>query len=495
MTAVLMVLGLALPAMAAGALPPEAGNLYIHKYVMEDGRTPGAPNDGTQIPSPAGAVPLNGIAFNLYRVDTGEAPAAGMAYRLDGPDLEAYDASGALAATYPVVPAAAPRVTTAGDGSAMAAGLPQGFYLVVEDLAGSRPVSALDGTAVVVGTACAPFVVAVPMTSPAGDGWLEDVHVYPKNEALGIEKEAGVADGDAIAVGDTVPYTITSTVPQDIAASKRYDVTDVLDPALTFDEGSVTVTARPGGTVLDEGADYTVTHTGGALTVSLTAAGRARLAGHAKAEVSFTTTVNDGILSKEGYTVGNEASVGFTNEDGEDYEADTGGEGPEVHTAAINITKVDQSGAPLDGAAFKVASSKENAEAGRFLRIDGDNVVYDTGDDGYAALDDYEVSPDNKAAFMGLKDSVDGAWQAYWVVEAKAPAGYNLLDRPIQVAFDGTEAGFTYELTVQNSQGFTLPKTGGTGTIVFTVIGIALLGGAVIVAASRKRTAPAADGR
>ena len=43
--------------------------------------------------------------------------------------------------------------------------------------------------------------------------------------------------------------------------------------------------------------------------------------------------------------------------------------------------------------------------------------------------------------------------------------------------------------TVINKKGFTLPLTGGMGTVLFSVIGLALvLAGVVVITASRKKT-------
>ena len=60
----------------------------------------------------------------------------------------------------------------------------------------------------------------------------------------------------------------------------------------------------------------------------------------------------------------------------------------------------------------------------------------------------------------------------------------------IEISFVDTnvdaEGYFTVE--VPNESGFQLPTTGGSGTVIFTVIGIALMAGAVIVlAVSRKK--------
>ena len=88
--------------------------------------------------------------------------------------------------------------------------------------------------------------------------------------------------------------------------------------------------------------------------------------------------------------------------------------------------------------------------------------------------------------------------QTYYLVETKAPAGYQILSGPIKfipqkttitiengntIAKDITNkegAGSKIVLQVQNTQGYQLPDTGGEGTTSLTVIGISLMAVAVV---------------
>ena len=91
----------------------------------------------------------------------------------------------------------------------------------------------------------------------------------------------------------------------------------------------------------------------------------------------------------------------------------------------------------------------------------------------------------------------------YYIKETKAPDGYTLLKNPIKVEVEvqlpekietgDEEATYTFTvtgvgedqvqdnqdgtatITVANSQGFTLPKTGGMGTYLFTIGGVAIM--------------------
>ena len=491
----LIALMVVVPA-TADPLPPATGNLHIHKYI---GGPTGDVADGTEIDTGGwtSVVAVNGVQFNLFKVNTSAGiPDSGETYVLDGTNLKVFDSSGTLLGTFPVTPAGS--VVTADDGTAIAENLAQGLYLVIEDTDASTNITnAETGEQLFISAACAPFLVAVPMTNPQSTGWLTDVHVYPKNEALTVDKE--VSADEAVAVGDTVSYTITVSIPVDIATSEKYDIIDVLDPALDFVAGSVTVKTLPTNTAgLTQGAtgDYYVTYDSGTRTlkVSFSETGRGKLAGFSHVQVSFDATVNASILAKLDLTVKNTGKVEFTNENDMDYEATSDGDDADIHTAAIKVTKTDEFNAALNGASFKIATSLQNAEAGRFMRLDSTTgILYDydaSPTSKWATLGagaDYTVSPNNVGTFVGLRDEVNGVWQTYYIVETKAPSGFNLLSEPIMVTFEGEEANYTYGLTVKNHSGFTLPATGGTGTILFTVVGIMLLGTAIMLVITKRK--------
>ena len=76
-------------------------------------------------------------------------------------------------------------------------------------------------------------------------------------------------------------------------------------------------------------------------------------------------------------------------------------------------------------------------------------------------------------------------------METKAAAGYELLDAPVKVDFtadNSTEAvHYTISKDVLNTPKTNLPLTGGMGTVLFSVAGIALLGGAIALLVVRNR--------
>ena len=88
------------------------------------------------------------------------------------------------------------------------------------------------------------------------------------------------------------------------------------------------------------------------------------------------------------------------------------------------------------------------------------------------------------ASFDGLADGT------YYLVETKAPAGYNPLTAPVPVTVAGSSTDITklsVTAKVENQAGTLLPSTGGVGTTVFYVLGAVLVLGAVVLLVTKKR--------
>jgi len=155
----LTIVGLASPAAASGVggvtLPAadSIGSLTVTKHGHDDA------------PDVAGAV------FRMSRVETNPAGVP-----IDLASIEGWRAAAGL--TYPHVSPAmlgdSYTATTNGDGVAVFRDVPLGLWFIEEVKApdGSHPSES--------------FLITIPTTNPAGDGWLHDVRVYPKNIPTGI---------------------------------------------------------------------------------------------------------------------------------------------------------------------------------------------------------------------------------------------------------------------------------------------------------------------
>jgi fimbrial isopeptide formation D2 family protein/LPXTG-motif cell wall-anchored protein len=505
LAACLIVMAVPFVSHADSSLPPAHGNLYIHKYKMADLADAKDTSDGTELNDsdssevPTSAALLDGVGFKIYKViiaDSGDLkgvyPASQGAITLN-PTSNPSKITDSLGHEYDVT--YVETVTTGAieqynKGVAKAGNLDQGVYLVVEQENSE------------VAAPAAPFVVSVPMTNPDGDGWLEDVHVYPKNEDLSIEKKVSTP---TVNIGDVVTFTITPTVPSDIATAEKYDIVDTLDAALDYKENSVVLKgaetksglATASITAFTKGDDYKVTYSEGReLRISFTKAGREKLEGVKFLEISFDATVNAGILERSEHTVENDAMIDFTNSFGEDKTRTS--TKTQTHTGRIVVDKRDAADnqVKLAGAKFKIAATLDDANnEEHFLRISG-GAILKYGDTDYDDVSDYEVETDNDgvAAFEGLLDYTESdstkTYKTYYLVETQAPEGYNLLTEPVEVTFDGTaDADNSYTVTalIKNNAGFTLPKTGGMGTFIFTLGGIALMGAALLIYVTRRR--------
>lgn len=543
--AVLFILATTLGGALAGyaadeAIRPDKGNLTIHKYWAETAAGVEDEGDGTKLIGES--IPDNpavkGIQFDVYSVkkigsapDTPPSDKDGWTYSRN--DLELTVKKDSTEHKYTLVKQAADGTYADGktntSGELKYSGLAAGYYYVEENLTASTgyQVQGTGNDKKVITSASKPFIVAVPMTTPTGDDWNDDVHVYPKNQGLNPEKKP---NKPSVNVGDEVEWTITANVPTDIGTYSKFDITDELDKRLNyvFEAGNIDASAVVKGlgasdnilTTLTKTVDYTVTQTPAdtgtkeKIVISLTPAGIAKLAGNkdiVKLSVSFKTTVNGNIASDLENVIENEANIEFEND------STTGIEKvptppSEVDTGEIVIDKQDSNGSnKLEGAEFQLASDDTNATNGDFLKVKLDTTktyiidILDKDDTGYADAYPWIVRPHETVAgnlglqgttfyatsFEGLQthtvSGTDTNWNSYWVVETKAPKDYNLLGSPVQVTFKSGLTNYILSETVINKKGFTLPNTGGIGTMLLVVAGIVLIGLAVILTMNKNK--------
>ncbi|MEG0156669.1 MAG: SpaH/EbpB family LPXTG-anchored major pilin [Anaerovoracaceae bacterium] len=462
-----------------------------------DAKTPGTGSADDIGKVPAGAKPAKNVKFQVYKVNDNEGKfPTDQTFTLNqkGGVVESITAKGV---TYTVA-AGKTDLTTGADGIAKTGDLNDGVYLVVELDSDNVTVTENGKDVKIEVVKAAPFLLNLPYTKVDGTGVINDVHVFPKNQTMVPTKTP--EGGSSVAVGDTKTWKISMNVPAKMAESKALVITDVLDEALTYTADSVKVYGIKGETTdLIAGA---VTESLEANTVKFTFNPDkfAEIAGYEKLEIKFDTVVNSKILDKINGTVENNAGFEFTDKDGIKHDFNTKDPG-KIHTGTILVKKVDETGKALDGAVFHIASSKANAEAGKYLKKAADGTVLDSEDEGYDAATEWtgttETGKVGQIKFGGIQDSIlEGNLEkarSYWLVETKAPANYNKLSGPVEVTFDGTASetnGYVKEKTVENSKGFVLPSTGGMGTMLFTIAGIVLVGiaGTMLVLSRKKNT-------
>lgn len=435
-------------AASIGDITGTTGTLTIHKH----GADPGAPGNGTQL-TPAPALPLSGVTFSVQRVANAGVPldlTTTQGWNLAAPSGTALTPAQAQTAPYSVAASGGPgyySVTTIADGTATLTNLPYGLYLVTETGVGSNPVV----------SRAQPFLVSVPyptgtVGSPA-NSWIYDVHVYPKNKLNTTVPTKTVSDPGTPVLGETVNWTITAPVPP-LAVGGAYNtfiVRDTIDSRLTVT--GVTVTIDGVATT-----DFTVTPAGasnGPIVVTLNDP-NTKLAGKAGKNVVVTVTTRVDSLGSDG-KITNIAIVNVN-----DSSITTNPSQTNWGPAQIVKTNASNPGQTLQGAQFEVWTAKEN---------------------GTKVLGPLTTNANGQINIAGLWVGSDSTTLSrdYWIKEIQAPAGYitpagDAAWTKVTVRAGG--AGTPVTVTVANTQqpGPILPLTGSTGTALFVIVGLVLVG-------------------
>ncbi|MBX9165197.1 SpaH/EbpB family LPXTG-anchored major pilin [Coprobacillus sp. K06] len=323
-----------------------------------------------------------------------------------------------------------------------------------------------------------------------------------KTEAPSITKKA---DKETVSIGQVVEYTVTGSVPDTTGYDQYvYTIHDELSNGLDFvndangtavNGNTVNVTVAFGKGTTDEGTAPTTatldTTNNKKMSLDLSAWVRNNQTNKGK---EFTVTYYAKVNKDAVVTEKNKAQLEYGNKPGET--TTTTPSEAKTPTYPLDINKIKKkSEEKLAGAKFKLY--KDSAE-------DESNVIKVTGSEGK-----YVVDPTSNTTEFESVDSIDDKGYnlhvngldagTYYLVETKAPAGYNKLTDPIKVTITktgdtewtiskGDEVETDKIIDVENSTGSLLPSTGGMGTIAFTVVAALLvLGVAVSFIRDRKR--------
>ena len=375
-------------------------------------------------------------------------------------------------------------------------GHPDGVYLVVEKT----------NDAVV--CPVEPFFVAIPGTDDEGTGHSYTVTVHPKNTVeVGPEIRKDVTqidrNEDTFDVNELHTWIIRSDIPAGICDAEKYVISDTLDYQLAlksnFQMKVALKNARAGEetVTLIPGTDYTVSTSQtvdgenrevDAFTVSLTSAGMVAVAQAAPVKSDYEIRIYfDAVIDSDaqlGVEIPNQAKLQYINGTGITYDAQS--DVPVVYTGGTGVLKLDSvTETALADASFKIARDATNGEiaAGQSVALtvgeEEKQVVYVSfyaDEELTNAVQEFTSGEDGKIRMYGL------AYGTYYILETKAPKGYNLLTEPVTVEIDSNSHLEEEIVTVYNTK-FLLPETGGIGTGIFTTIGIVCIGSALVLSA------------
>ena len=384
----------------------------------------------------------------------------------------------------------------ADDRTASISGLTMGVYLV----------TATGGTAV--------YRPTVAMITPveSGGSWTitENAQVGLKSSPVSLVKTItavnaasdNVVSGDgkrAVAgVGDTVSYKLEVDVPEypSQSVSRIFTIADTMPNGLTLQTDGIKVVDQTGNEITITTGLITATER--TLTINLDNSDL--ITGKTKLVVTYDAKLNANAPLGEAGNV-NTASLTYSNNPYDADSAKTVVDTATVYIFGIEVAKVAKgTKTGLQGAVFELKLKDTTQKIG----FTGSGGTYTKAADGTAAL---TTGMDGKLTLKGLAPGT------YKLKETKAPAGYVLSaaeteitiadtnfngipDSKEQPTTDTTTTDTTttqttekdkdnglVSITVENTKGFTLPRTGGIGTVLFSMIGIVLMGSGVLLVA------------
>ena len=425
-------------------------------------------------------------------------------------------------------------------GHTSASGLEQGLYLVVETRVPENVTST-----------CNPFLISLPMTTVDGSEWIYDIVTYPKNQTGNPDlsktvresknstgKNTGsltdIKDGfehtATASVGDVVDYQILSTLPtitSKASSLSEYTYVDTLSRGIKYNKQDVVIEFFRDSACTDKittwGEDsgkFTVVYDDvqNSMAIKMTEAGLAEInesegvyvdsvkRGYSDCTMRITyaaTLTADAQMGDKD----NPNTVTLTWKRTNTTYFDTLEDCCHVYTYGIDVLKQFSDGKgnvqnvkfnlhndtddvyvvaeQKDGVYYAKGITTKKSDATTFIpNSSGHIIVKGLEDDTYSLV---EVATEK--GYILLKDAIElvimtsenGQCEKCGAKLLTASATVNGKDVTM------TEGNAIVPLTVINTPGFDLPRTGGYGTWMFTIGGVALLGAAAfIVLKSRK---------
>lgn len=350
------------------------------------------------------------------------------------------------------------------------------------------------------------------------DWTVEDTTVEAKKSTPSLEKNIKVADdklvkSDTVKIGDTVKFVIEADVPEypSNARDRTFVIGDVQSAGLTYKRGTLKVYDVTGKTVLMKGTHYDLDDgdsvavaTGNGTTVAGIFNVNFKLdqtPNMRRVRIEYDAVVNEDVeIGTDNNT--NDAHLKYSTNPYETNNYNYKEDKVKVYSYGIQVLKwtkgEKEARTPLAGAQFRLyaeldSTTKDVVANSEIKMVEESHGVYRVAKENESGV--VMVTDDNgQIQIKGLKGSVAGI--TYYLKETKAPAGgYTKLTTPalVTIKVDSatmrqvTEPAGTSDILkasvkaeVENKKGSLLPSTGGMGTTIFMVAGIAVMACAVV---------------
>lgn len=352
-----------------------------------------------------------------------------------------------------------------------------------------------------------------------------------------------VVENQTVAVGDKVTYKLDVTVPDYPVNSvnKTFTVEDTMPDGITYDSttsitvqnSSDTIPAKSGDKTYYTVAEVEQNNPDKGFKITFTDDYFAEY-GHVKnLSITYQGTVVQAAFNENPDKLDNTATLTYNSDPYSNSDANlkTATASARVYSYRMQINKVDKEGKPLDGAQFVIYKNDTTNEPLKFTKQNG-NYILTTAETNFVTklqVSDVTGGETKSGGSLLIKGLDIGT---YIIKEVTAPEGYVLPDGQMEVTITdgnpldgsiesvshretgsfelytekdedqtkdgvyitdtdaGKDTGLTFNNTVtidvlntsNEDAEFELPSTGGMGTLIFTVGGLFVMAGAVVLA-------------
>lgn len=294
-------------------------------------------------------------------------------------------------------------------------------------------------------------------------------------------------------VGEKIEYKVEVPIADNVKDYIKYEYEDVPDQGLKVDVATVKVKAGDADLVKD--TDYTLTPKGDGYIINFIMGAGVTDKVSAQAGKSFVVTYEASITSFDVTRVDNTVNLTYSNGGKDRYDTDT----KTVETFGAKFVKEDgglfdiglgDADNRLAGAKFAIVKLKADGTPQWLYEIDGKYVWKDNKD--LSATSNLKIltSNDNgEFEIKGLKA------ETYYLDELEAPVDYELPAenqygvRVAQEFIPDNQRGDLLNITsVTNKRNPDLPMTGSERLLVFSVIGLVIIGCGYVIIRRRRKT-------